>query len=99
MPLFPKLAHSRRREGFAMNEEGLSRLIRRDLPQGMCLDRRHEERREVGVRPLTILAGEQEDQFFLRNISRRGAMGQTALAVTKGQMIRLGFEDGSSAPA
>ena len=62
-------------------------------------DRRQQSREQAGLRPVRILAGGLEQGFFIRNISPRGAMGQTSLAVAPGQVVRLKFENGTIVPA
>ena len=62
-------------------------------------ERRHQPREEAGLRPVRIIVGEAEHSFFIRNVSPRGAMGQTAITVTPDQLVRLRFEDGTVAPA
>jgi hypothetical protein len=81
-------------------EPGTSALLPRDrfAPSGTC-DRRDQPREDAGLRPVTIIVGELEHSFFIRNISPGGAMGQTTIAVNSGQLVRLRLEDGTVAPA
>lgn len=62
-------------------------------------DRRNQPREEVGLRLVRLIVGELEHSFFLRNISPRGAMGQTSVPLGTNQLVRLRFEDGSVTPA
>ena len=62
-------------------------------------ERRDQSRAEAGLRPVRIIVGALEHSFFIRNVSPRGAMGQTSITVTPDQLVRLKFEDGTVAPA
>ena len=58
-------------------------------------ERRREERRQVGLRTITLVSGGVEHRFHMRNISSRGAMGQCDGIVRVGETVRLRFEDDS----